>query len=88
MIFILMGFVAGCANYGAIHALRLADASLLMPAEYAKIIWMTLWGYLFFSEIPGLNVWAGALLIGAATAVITWRERQRPTTIETGKQVT
>jgi drug/metabolite transporter (DMT)-like permease len=40
---------------------------------------MMLWGYLFFSEIPGLNTWLGALLIAGSTAMITWRERNRVT---------
>ncbi len=72
-----MSVVAGVANYSTVHALRLANASILMPADYAKIVWMMVWGYLIFSEIPGLSTWIGAALIVASTAYITWREKSR-----------
>jgi drug/metabolite transporter (DMT)-like permease len=34
------------------------------------------WGYLFFSEIPLLTTWLGAILIIGATFFITLRESQ------------
>lgn len=71
-----MGAVAAVGNYGYIYALRLADASLVMPADYVRLVWMSGWGFLFFSEIPPLTTWIGALLIIGATLFITLRESQ------------
>lgn len=71
-----MGAVAAIGNYCYIYALRLADASVVMPADYVRLIWMASWGYLFFAEIPLLTTWLGAVLIIGATFFITLRESQ------------
>ena len=73
-ILVAMGAVAAVGNYCYIYALRLADASVVMPADYVRLVWMAGWGYLFFSEIPLLTTWFGALLIIGATFFITVRE--------------
>ncbi|MFM9845528.1 MAG: DMT family transporter [Hyphomicrobiaceae bacterium] len=73
---IVMGAVAAIGNYCYIYALRLADASVVMPADYVRLVWMAGWGFLFFSEIPLLTTWFGALLIIGATLFITLRESQ------------
>ncbi len=73
-----MGLVAGVGNYAYVHALRIADASLSMPADYVRLLWMVGWGYLLFAEIPAISTWVGAALIIASTAFITWRESRLP----------
>ena len=69
-----MGAVAAVGNYCYVYALRLADASIVMPADYVRLVWMAGWGFLFFAEIPLLTTWIGALLIIGATFFITVRE--------------
>jgi drug/metabolite transporter (DMT)-like permease len=69
-----MGVVAAVGNYSYIHALRMADASLVMPADYVRLLWMAGWGFLFFAEVPLAATWLGAALIVGATFFITWRE--------------
>ncbi len=73
-ILFIMGVVAAAGNYSYVHALRLADASLVMPADYVRLLWMAGWGFLFFAEVPLLSTWIGAALIVGATFFITWRE--------------
>lgn len=74
-----MGLVAGIGNFAYVHALRIADASLSMPADYVRLLWMVGWGYLLFAEIPAMSTWVGAALIIMSTLFITWREsRQVP----------
>lgn len=74
-----MGLVAGVGNFAYVHALRIADASLSMPADYVRLLWMVGWGYLLFAEIPAMSTWVGAALIIMSTLFITWREsRQVP----------
>ncbi|MFM9940537.1 MAG: DMT family transporter [Hyphomicrobiaceae bacterium] len=69
-----MGIVAAVGNYCYVHAMRIADASLVMPADYVRLIWMAGWGFLFFAEIPRISTWIGAALIVGSTLFITWRE--------------
>lgn len=71
-----MGAIAGVGNYCYILALRMADASLVMPADYVRLVWMAGWGFLFFAEVPLLTTWIGAALIIGATFFITVRESQ------------
>ncbi len=75
-ILIGMGLVAAIGNYCYIHALRVAEASLIMPVDYVRLLWMAGWGFLFFAEIPLLSTWIGAMLIVSSTAFIAWREAQ------------
>jgi S-adenosylmethionine uptake transporter len=56
-----------------------APAQNLAPTEYSALIWSALLGYIFFSEIPRLPVWIGAVVICAAVALAAWNEhRTRP----------
>ncbi len=77
IILMAMGGLAGLANSCMIHALRIADASLSAPAEYVRLVWMALWGYLIFAEVPIWTTWLGAFFIVAATAGMTWHETRR-----------
>jgi drug/metabolite transporter (DMT)-like permease len=47
-----------------------------MPVDYVRLIWMAGWGYIFFSEVPGISTFIGAVLIMASTLFIVWRESQ------------
>jgi len=69
-----MGLVAGIGNFAYVHALRIADASVSMPADYMRLLWMVGWGYLLFAEIPAISTWLGAALIIGSTLFMTWRE--------------
>ncbi len=71
-----MGAVAAIGNFCYVQALKMADASLLMPADYVRLLWMVAWGYIFFSEMPGWSTWLGAALIVGSTLFVTWREAQ------------
>jgi drug/metabolite transporter (DMT)-like permease len=69
-----MGAVAAVGNFCYVQALKMVDASTLMPADYVRLLWMVSWGYIFFSEIPGWSTWLGAALIVGSTLFVTWRE--------------
>jgi drug/metabolite transporter (DMT)-like permease len=73
---VAMGAAAAVGNYCYIKAIRIADVSISMPADYVRLLWMASWGYLLFDEVPGLNTWIGAALIIGATCFITLREQQ------------
>ena len=69
-----MGLVAGLGNYCYVQSLRIADASVVMPVDYVRLLWMVAWGYWLFAEVPGWTTWIGAALIIGATGFIAWRE--------------
>jgi S-adenosylmethionine uptake transporter len=49
-----------------------ANAQTLAPFEYTGLIWSAILGYVFFQEVPGWRVWAGAAIIIAACLVVAF----------------
>jgi S-adenosylmethionine uptake transporter len=49
-----------------------AKAQTLAPFEYTGLIWSALLGYVFFQEVPGWRVYAGAAIIIAACLVVAF----------------
>ena len=51
-----------------------APVSTIAPFEYTALIWATIFGVIFFDEIPGSQIWIGAAIIVSAGIVIVRRE--------------
>ncbi|MEE2761238.1 MAG: DMT family transporter [Pseudomonadota bacterium] len=56
------------------QALKNADASLIMPFDFTKLIWASLFGILIFSEAPSIWTFVGGTLIFGGASYITYRE--------------
>lgn len=56
------------------YAYRYAEASTIAPLDYSNMIMAVVLGYLFFGEIPTVDVWIGAPLVVGAGLLILWRE--------------
>lgn len=63
-----------------------AKAQLLAPLEYTALIWSALFGIVFFAEMPGWQVWAGAVLIIGACLGVAF-ENHFETRRQTGQPV-
>jgi drug/metabolite transporter (DMT)-like permease len=68
----LLGFL-GHLLLGQAH--RLATASVLAPFIYTQIIWMILFGYLFFGDRPDLWTLLGGAIVIASGLYVFARER-------------
>ena len=67
-----VGVTGLLAQVASIRALRAAPASLVAPADYTRLVWAMLLGFLLFSELPTLYSGFGAILIVvSALAVLT-----------------
>jgi S-adenosylmethionine uptake transporter len=55
-----------------------APAQSLAAAEYSGLIWSALIGFVFFSEVPRWQVWAGGGVIIVAVMLAAWDVRARP----------
>jgi len=75
-IFLSTGFFGVAAHFCFIKASEMAEASLLAPFIYAKLIWGILFGFLLFGQLPNFNTLAGCTLIIAAGLYVFYRERQ------------
>jgi drug/metabolite transporter (DMT)-like permease len=72
----LLGVVAMVAHICVTRALKLADAALVAPLQYTLLPWAALFGWLFFGDVPGPAVLAGALFIVVAGLVLLLAERR------------
>ena len=62
-------------QYSDIQAYTYAQAAVIAPISYFRVVLIGLMAYLFFNEIPVVTIYIGATIIIAATIYITNRER-------------
>ncbi|NBQ10880.1 MAG: DMT family transporter [Gammaproteobacteria bacterium] len=74
-IFLGVGAAGATLHFSVIMAYRLAQAATVAPVEYAAVLWASLFGALFFGEVPNGPMIAGAgLIITAGLIVLRARE--------------
>lgn len=73
----LLGIVANLAHMSVNRALKYAPAAVVVPYQYTLIVWAVILGYLFFGDIPRMNVFIGSVIIVAAGLYIFMREQAR-----------
>jgi len=75
-IFFAIGAMGALAHLCMISAFDRSEASLLAPYNYTKLLWVTVFGYLIFDDIPSLDMWIGALIIVLAGFYVIYREKK------------
>jgi drug/metabolite transporter (DMT)-like permease len=73
----LMGAVGGVGHYLLATAHRYAPATVLAPFLYQQVIYMALFGYIVFGDVPAPPVWIGAGVVIASGLYLFARERAR-----------
>jgi len=73
----LCGLTGGLGHLFVAMAHRHASASVLGPFLYQQILYMTLWGWLVFHQVPDAFVVAGALVVVASGVYLLWLEMRR-----------
>lgn len=73
---ILGGALGTLAQLAMAQALRVAEATAVLPADFLKLIWGALIGYIFFAEVVDGWTWIGAVIIFSGSFYIAYRERQ------------
>ena len=73
----LCGLTGGLGHLFVAMAHRYASASVLGPFLYQQILYMTLWGWLVFQQVPDAFVVAGALVVVASGLYLLWLEMRR-----------
>ncbi len=88
--FALMGMFGTASHLCLAQAFREADATVVLPVDFLRLIWASVFGYLLFNEVPTLFVWIGGVIIFASTLYLAYREAKvaRATiSAETGPQL-
>ncbi|NQV57636.1 MAG: DMT family transporter [Rhodospirillales bacterium] len=63
LVFALMGAVGATAHTVQTYSYRDGDITAVEPAGYMRLVWAAAMGFVFFGEVPGIWVWAGAFVI-------------------------
>jgi drug/metabolite transporter (DMT)-like permease len=71
---IAIGLLGGIGQILMTSAFKHADVAVVAPIEYTAMIWATLLGFVFWGEIPGLNIWIGVAIVMACGLFIVFRE--------------
>ena len=75
LVFFITGAMGAIAHLCMINAFDRAEASLLAPYNYTKLLWVSVFGYLVFDDIPSIDMWIGAVIIVSAGIYIIYREK-------------
>jgi drug/metabolite transporter (DMT)-like permease len=71
-----IGMAGTLGQFCIAKAFSFADATIVLPIDFAKIVWGALLGYLFFSEAVDVLTWVGATVVFSGACYLAWRERQ------------
>jgi drug/metabolite transporter (DMT)-like permease len=75
-LFVLAGCISIVALLCTNRSLKLAPASVVVPYQYAMIVWAVMFGYVVFGDVPQVSTILGAAIIIAAGLYIFIREQQ------------
>lgn len=71
---LLMGLAATIGQVCLTRAFAAAEASAVLPIDFARLVFVSVLGYVIFGEVPDLWTWVGGALIITSTAYIAQRE--------------
>jgi len=73
----LLGALGGAGHYLLALAHRYAPATVLAPFLYQQVLYMALFGYIVFGDVPSPALWVGAAIVIASGLYLFARERSR-----------
>ncbi|WP_246270390.1 DMT family transporter [Hongsoonwoonella zoysiae] len=76
LILIAIGLLGGIGQAMLTQSYRFAEASTIAPFEYTTLLWASAFGWVFFSEVPTVEVIAGAAIVIAAGIFVIYREHR------------
>lgn len=67
----LLGYLGTVIQRAFNRSMALADATVVLPFNFTRLIWAALFGFLFFAEIPDIWTWIGGTVIFLASVWLT-----------------
>jgi len=71
---VAIGIAATLNQMGLSRAFHAADATVVLPFDFSRLLFAAIIGYLVFAEFPDVWVWTGATVIFAASIYLAHRE--------------
>tara|TARA_Y100001935_G_C17283788_1_gene499110 strand:- start:882 stop:1781 length:900 start_codon:yes stop_codon:yes gene_type:complete len=76
LMMVLLGLTSNLGHFSMIKAYKLAPAPTVVPFTYANLLWMTMFGYILFSDLPDLWTIFGACIVAGSGIYIFHRENK------------
>lgn len=76
-ILVLIAAIASLSQLCVAQALKLADAAVVLPVDFTKLLWGAAAGYLVYAEVPDWGTWLGGAIIFASVVYVAYRESRR-----------
>lgn len=70
----MVGIIGGIAQLFMTKAFRLGEAAVISPLKYSSMLWVVLFGYIIWGELPALHVVVGVAIVIASGLYIVHRE--------------
>ncbi len=77
LLLLAVALIGSLGHYALVRALALAPAPVVQPFLYFHIVFASLFGFVFFGEVPDRWALLGGLLIVGAGLLASWREARR-----------
>jgi drug/metabolite transporter (DMT)-like permease len=68
---VALGYLGTLIQRNFNKAMGVADATIVLPFNFTRLIWAALFGWVFFSEFPDPWTWVGGSVIFAASVWLT-----------------
>jgi drug/metabolite transporter (DMT)-like permease len=75
---ILLGVAGGFGHYMLIKAMELENASFLSPLGYVQLLWVVLFGFIFFGDFPDTHAFIGMAIIVGSGLYVALGHRSKP----------
>lgn len=83
-----IGVVSSIGGYCFTRSVSAADARIVQPFQFSRMIFAAAIGWIMFSELPDLWTWIGAAVIFAASYYIVYREGRARRAASAGEKPT
>ena len=84
LMLILLGTLGGIGQLAMTESLRLGETHIVTPFDFSRLIFISIFGYFLFEQVPDIYVWIGGSMIIISIAFIAWREHVQTNPKSTG----
>ncbi len=71
-----VGIAGSLGHVSFANALKCAEMSAVLPLDFLRLLWASLFGLMLFGETPSLVAWIGGAVIFSSASYIAYRESQ------------
>ncbi|MEM8811760.1 MAG: DMT family transporter [Pseudomonadota bacterium] len=75
VLLVIVGLCGGAGQILLTQAYRYAEASTIAPFDYTTMIWVLLFGFIIFADVPTFPVIVGSIIVMGAGLFVIYREQ-------------